>query len=106
MAYVYQVCFDIRPDQVETLVVGASLQRVVGYLRTLLPAQDGYISSRAMNSVEAAPKTLIVVESAWEDWDDVVAHRESRLAEDKILVEFGNGILDGALSVRIYEEIG
>jgi hypothetical protein len=34
MAYVYQVSFDIRPDQMNELQIGASLERVLGYLRS------------------------------------------------------------------------
>ncbi len=105
MAFVYQVSFDISPDRLDELAVGASLERVVGYLRTLLPAHAGFIASRAMNSVDSSDRVEVVLQSVWETWDDLLAHRDSRLAEAKVLSEFANSISPEALVVHVYEEV-
>ncbi|MGD8553344.1 MAG: hypothetical protein PVG02_06760 [Anaerolineales bacterium] len=70
------------------LKIGASLERVLGYMRTLLPSQDGYITSRAMHSLENKKQVRVVVESVWQDWETFLEHRKSNLAEDKIMAEF------------------
>ncbi len=54
MAYIYEVSFDIRSNQLSQLDIGAPLERVVGYLRTLLPSEPGYVTSRAMYSLDDA----------------------------------------------------
>jgi hypothetical protein len=105
MAFIHQVSFDIPSDQPGELAIGASLERTIGYLRTLLPSEAGYVTARAMNSVGLAEKTHVVFQSVWETWDDLVAHRESRLTEGKVLVEFGGTISRDALSVRDYEDV-
>ena len=60
MAYAFQVDFDIRPDQMSELEVGASLERVLGYLRTLLPGEPGFVSARALYSLDIPGKTHLV----------------------------------------------
>src|SRR5512137_2302002 len=88
MAYALQVEFDIRPDQMDELAVGASLERVLGFLRTLLPGEPGFVSARALYSLDIAGKTHLVLQSIWQTWADLVAHQQSGLAENKVLVEF------------------
>jgi hypothetical protein len=105
MAFVYQVAFDLHPEQMSELAIGASLERVVGYMRSVLPSHAGYVSSRAMNSVESVGSIRVVLESVWETWDDLVAHRTSQLAETKVLSEFAAGIAMEGLSVSVYEDI-
>jgi hypothetical protein len=105
MAYVYQVSFDIRPDQMSELEIGASLERVLGYLRTLLPAEVGFVTSRAMYSVDSAERTHLVFESVWETWDNLDEHRQSSLAEDKVLVEFKPHVALEDLSAHVYQEV-
>ena len=105
MAYVYQVSFDIRPDQMSELEIGASLERVLGYLRTLLPAEVGFVTSRAMYSVDIPETTHLVFQSIWESWGDLDGHRQSSLAEDKVLTEFKPHVALKDLSVHVYEEI-
>jgi hypothetical protein len=105
MAYVYQVSFDIRPDQMSELQIGASLERVLGYLRSLLPGQPGHITSRAMYSLDMPDRTHLVFQSVWEAWDDLKAHRQSSLAEDKVLTEFQPHVSLEDLVVHLYEEV-
>jgi len=105
MAYVYQVSFDIRPDQMSELEIGASLERVLGYLRTLLPAETGFVTSRAIYSVDIPETTHLVFESVWERWGDLDDHRQSSLAEDKVLTEFKPHVALEDLSVHAYQEV-
>jgi hypothetical protein len=105
MAYIYQVSFDIRPDQMSELEIGASLERVLGYLRTLLPAEAGFVTSRAMYSVDIPETTHLVFESVWGTWDDLGSHRRSSLAEDKVLIEFKPHVALEDLSVHAYQEV-
>jgi hypothetical protein len=105
MAYVYQVSFDIRPDQMSELQVGASLERVLAYLRTLLPGQPGHITSRAFYSIDVPYRTNLIFQSTWEAWDDLEAHRSSSLAENKVLAEFQPHVTLEDLEVHVYEEV-
>jgi len=105
MACIYQVSFDIRPDQMSELEIGASLERVLGYLRTLLPAETGFVTSRAMYSVDIPGTTHLVFESVWERWGDLDYHRQSSLAEDKVLTEFKPHVALEDLSVHAYQEV-
>jgi hypothetical protein len=105
MAYIYQVGFDIRPDQMSELQIGASLERVLAYLRVLLPGEVGYITARAMYSVDVADRTHLVFESAWEGWDDLENHRRSSISEDKVLTEFKPHVELQDLTARVYEEV-
>lgn len=105
MAYIYEVSFEIRPEQMSELQIGASLERVLGYLRTLLPSEMGYVSARAMYSVEEQEKTLVVAQSTWETWEDLERHRDSSLSEDKVIVEFGEHITPDELDTCVFQEI-
>jgi hypothetical protein len=105
MAYVYQVSFDIRPEQMSELHIGASLERALAYLRTLLPGQAGHITSRAFYSLDVPDRTHLIFQSIWEGWDDLEAHRGSSLAENKVLTEFQPHVTLEDLDVRVYEEV-
>lgn len=105
MAYVYQVTFNIDPEQMEQLEIGASLERVLGYLRTLLPSQIGFIAARAMVSLDMPDVRHLVFQSVWDTWDDVSAHRRSSLLEDKVLKEFEPHVPLEDLVSHIYEEV-
>jgi quinol monooxygenase YgiN len=105
MAYIYQVSFDIRPEQMSELQIGASLERVLAYLRTLLPGELGYVTARAMYSVDVADSTNLIFQSVWEDWDDLENHRGSSISEDKVLTEFKPHVKLQDLTVRVYEEV-
>jgi len=105
MAYIYEVSFDIDKDQMSQLQIGQPLERVLGYLRTLLPGEPGYVTSRAMYSLDDPDNTNLVVQSVWERWEDLKNHKDSSLAEQKTLTEFASQIDPEALKVRIYEEV-
>jgi hypothetical protein len=105
MAYIYRISFNILPEQMGELEIGASLERVLGYLRTLLPSQTGYITSRAMRGVNGQDQVEVAFESEWELWEDLQEHRSSSLAEDKAVVEFGPHISPDDLKSRVYEEV-
>jgi hypothetical protein len=105
MAYIYQVSFDIRPEQMSDLQVGASLERVLAYLRTLLPGQPGHITSRAFYSIDVPDHTHLIFQSIWEAWDDLEAHRSSSLAENKVLTEFQPHVALEDLDLHVYEEV-
>ncbi len=105
MAYIYHVGFDIDANQMTELEIGSALERVLGYLRTLLPAERGFITSRAMRSIGLPGKSHLVFQSVWEEWEDVGRHRESSLAEDKVLKEFEPHVALTDLTSRIYEEV-
>ncbi|MGD8406798.1 MAG: hypothetical protein PVJ21_24280 [Anaerolineales bacterium] len=105
MAYIYEVSFDINKKQMSQLQIGQPLERVLGYLRTLLPGEPGYVTSRAMYSIDNPDNTYLVVQSVWERWEDLENHKNSTLAEQKTLTEFASHINEEALRVRIYEEV-
>jgi Antibiotic biosynthesis monooxygenase len=105
MAYTYQVGFDIRPEQMGELRIGASLERVLAYLRTLLPGEPGHINSRALSSLDIPDRTHVLFESTWETWDDVEAHRKSSLAEDKVLAEFEPHVSLQDLNIHVYQDV-
>lgn len=105
MAYIYQVSFNVGLEQMNQLEIGASLERVLGYLRTLLPSQLGYISARAMYSLDITDKTHLIFQSVWETWSDVSTHRKSSLLEDKILSEFEPHVPLENLVSHLYEEV-
>jgi hypothetical protein len=104
MAYVYQVGFDISPEHKSELEIGSSLERVLALMRVLLPAEPGYTTARAVYSLETPGPTRVVVESVWDHWEDLVIHRRSSLAEDKILREFAD-LTSEMLEVRTFREI-
>jgi hypothetical protein len=104
MAYVYQVSFDISPMRQFELETGSSLERVLGYLRTVLAGEPGFTTARAIFSLDLADRTLVVVESVWDHWEDMETHRKSTLAEDKILREYSH--LDPEmLEIRTFQEV-
>jgi hypothetical protein len=105
MAYALQVDFDIRPDQMNELDV-ASLERVLGYLRVLLPGEPGFVSARALFSLDIPSKTHLVFQSIWETWHDLATHRESSLSEAKVLLEFQPHVTLQDLRVHAYEDVG
>lgn len=104
MAFALQVDFYIRPDQMTELEVGASLERVLGYLKTLLPGEPGFVSARSLYSLDIPGRTHVVFLSIWQTWEDLIAHRESSLSEKKVLLEFDPHVKLRDLSVHAYEE--
>jgi hypothetical protein len=107
MAYIYSISFDIGPEKMDELQIGSSLERTLGYLRTLLPSQMGFITARAMYAMKPDENGEIdlIFQSVWDRWEDLDAHQASSLAEDKILREFQPHVELEDLRVRIYEEV-
>jgi hypothetical protein len=105
MAYIYRVSFDITPSQMSELEIGASLERVLGYLRALLPGDDGFITAQAMYSLDSLTSTHVVFESKWDLWEDLERHCATNLAEDKVLSEFAPHVVLNDLAVRLYREV-
>ena len=107
MAYIYSISFDIGPDKMDQLQIGASLERTLGYLRTLLPSETGFVTARAMYALDLNKDGEIdlIFQSVWDRWEDLLAHQESSLAEDKVLREFAPHVELEDLGVRIYEEV-
>jgi heme-degrading monooxygenase HmoA len=105
MAYTYQVKFKIKEEQREQLRIGANLEKIIGYLRTLLPGEPGFISVRGMHSMNIPGPTRVVVQSTWDLWEDLLLHQKSGLAEQKVLVEFGPHIAFEDLVMQIYKEV-
>ena len=107
MAYIYQVGFHIAPEKMNELEIGSSIERVLGFLKAFLPGEDGYQTARAFHSVDQQPDepVTVVVQSLWEYWDDLVKHRDSELAEEKVLLEFGEHLNKEDLVVHTFEEV-
>jgi hypothetical protein len=105
MAYMYQVSFEIDQGQMEQLHIGAALEKTLGYLRTLLPNETGFLTARAMYSLDDLSLTYVIVQSIWDQWEDLQAHQDSELAEQKVLSEFKPHVKLEDLTVHIYEEI-
>ena len=104
MAYIYQVSFDISPRDQTELEVGSSLERVLGFLRAILPSEPGFTTARAVSSLDIPGRTRVVVESVWDHWEDMETHRKSALAEDKILREFSH-LTPEMLEIRTFREV-
>jgi quinol monooxygenase YgiN len=105
MAYIHQVSFDVKPDQMSELEIGESLERVLGYLRTRLPGEEGFVTARAISSLDDPEQTHVIFESTWENWDEFEAHLHSELSENKVLVEFAPHVLVENLTVRSYRDV-
>jgi heme-degrading monooxygenase HmoA len=105
MAYFYQITFDISTDDMSELQIGGSLERTLGYLRTLLPTEPGYITIRAARSIDVENHIHMLVESEWDTWQDLERHHASALAEDKVLSEFEPHVQLEDLTIRVFEEV-
>ena len=60
MSYINQITFCIEEDQMSEIELGHSLERVLGYMRTLLPSQEGFIASRAMHTLPDEGKIYLL----------------------------------------------
>ncbi len=105
MAYVYEVSFDIDSNKMNQLKIGSSLQRILGYIRTLLPGEEGYITSRALYSLESDESTHIIFQSEWQEWEDLDRHIKSSMLEDKVLKEFDPHVKLEHLNGRSFNEV-
>jgi hypothetical protein len=105
MAYIYEVSFDIDSEKMNQLKIGSSLERVLGYLRTILPSEPGYVTSRALYTLESEDTTNVIFQSEWQDWEDLNRHVSSSLLEKKVLKEFEPHIKLEHLTSRTLNEI-
>jgi hypothetical protein len=106
MPYLYEVSFDIRHDQMSQLEIGATLERLVGYLKIRLPVQRGYVLADAWYTVDDPDVTRIVARSEWSDWTDVEEHRASSILEDHLFEEFDPHVNKDNVTIRTYAEVG
>jgi hypothetical protein len=106
MPYVYEVSFEITPEQMSELEIGKSLERVVGYMKIRLPSQAGFVFADAWYSVDDPDKTRVIMRSEWSDWCDVKDHRDSSLVEDHVFEEFDPHVNAGTITIRTYAEVG
>ena len=106
MPYLYEVSFDIRDDQMSELEIGASLERLVGYLKIRLPVQSGFVLADAWYSVDDSDTTHVVARSEWSEWTDVEEHRASSILEDHVLEEFDPHVRTEDITIRTYAEVG
>ena len=104
--YVYEVSFNVTPDQMSQLEIGQSLERLVGYMKIRLPVQEGFVFADAWYSVDDPAKTRVIARSEWSDWTDVEAHRKSSLLEDHVFEEFEPHVKPGDVTIRTYAEVG
>jgi hypothetical protein len=105
MAFTYLIHFQIKDEDIPQLKIGSSLERTLGYLRTLLPSEEGFITARAMKTLESVNPTNLIFESSWQTWEDLKRHINSNLAEDKILKEFEPHVELEDLNTQIYEDV-
>ncbi len=106
MPYVYEVSFEISPEQMTQLEIGQSLERLVGFMKVRLPVQPGFVFADAWYSVDDPDKTRVVTRSEWSDWTDLVGHRSSSLLEDHVFEEFEPHVKHGDVAIRTYAEVG
>jgi quinol monooxygenase YgiN len=104
--YIYEVTFSIRFDRMNELEIGHSLERVLGYLRAVLPNEHGFMTSRALYTIDDPTHTHVVFLSEWGSWEALERHRDSALVETKVLSEFEPHITREDMDVRIYAEVG
>jgi hypothetical protein len=105
MPFVIQVSLSIDKDQASDLTIGAALERVIGYMRARLPNEPGFVTSRAMRSIAEPGAILVVIESVWEEWDDLVSHQASGHTVTAVLSEFGGIMATDAPSIRRFEDV-
>ncbi len=105
MSYIYQISFYIEPDEMTDLEIGNSLERVLGYMRTLLPSQQGFIATRAMHTLPGKDRIHLLFESTWDTWEDFQKHLKSSLDEQKILNEFQPHVNLEDLTTCTYTEV-
>jgi hypothetical protein len=105
MPYVYEVSFDIGSEKMNELAIGQSLERLVGYLKTRLPSERGFVYAHAVYSVDDPAAIRVVTRSEWADWTDVVRHRSSLLLEDQLFEQF-ECVRPDDVTIRTYAEVG
>ena len=106
MPYVYELTFDIPSEGIAEIDrVGASLDRVVAYLRAIVPDFEGYMGSRAMFSIDKPDAVTVRFETVWEGWRDAEGHIRSAYQPAKVFEHFGY-VDPQTMNIRIYQEVG
>ena len=106
MAYTYELSFNISFDDMDQLSIGHALERGLGYLRTLLPSEPGFMYARALYSLSHGDSTHVVFHSVWENWEDLLAHCENYLEEKRLLTEEFEPHLElKDVAVNYYDEV-
>ncbi len=106
MPYAYELTFDIPAEKAGAINrVGASLDRIVAYLRAFLPNFEGYQGVRAMYSLSIPGMVRVKFLSFWENWSDMDYHIRSAFQEAKVFERFGH-VPPERMSIEIYEEVG
>jgi hypothetical protein len=106
MPYVYQLTFDINSEDANQIQIGQSLQLSLSYLRALLPNEVGFVSCRAMYSLNHTDVIHLIFESIWQDWSSFQNHRDkSPFDEKRMLSEFEMKVKPLNVATHIYEEI-
>jgi hypothetical protein len=106
MPYSYHVEFDMDPGRMNLLEVGGELETIAATLKALLPGEEGLVSSRTLYSLDRPEAVRVVFESEWEDWDDLVRHREGELDEYKYVTAWAPPAVTGPVNQRTYGETG
>ena len=106
MAYTYEISFHVSSRQMDELSIGHALERGLGYLKTLLPSEPGFMYARAMYSLTSADMTQVIFHSVWDNWEDLLAHKGTYLEEKRLLTEEFEPHLDiEDMKVQYYKEI-
>ncbi len=104
--YTIELSFRIPSSRIDQLIgIGNSIERGIGYMRALLPSEKGFVTARAMYSIDDAENTLVVFQSVWDQWEDVQGHRGSYLDERRLIKEFEPALDVENVNVRIYTEV-
>jgi quinol monooxygenase YgiN len=106
MPYIYETSFTIRPDQMDELQIGHSLGRVLAFLKAQLPSEHGFMTSRALYSIDDPATTRLLLLSEWGSWEALKKHRDSEMAETKVLSEFDPHVIPQDMTTRVYSEVG
>ena len=106
MAFIYQVSFTIpRNSKEEEQSIGLFLERMMSYLRMILPGEPGYLTMKAMYSVDGGDSLCVLLHTAWENWGDLARHKDSNLAEDRLLPKFDLCFEECQITARVFTEL-
>lgn len=105
MPYIHAVWFDLPSAKADELQIGAGLQRVIGFLRSVLPNEPGFVTARGFYSIDGGDTIHIEFQSVWQDWDSLVTHQSTSFAAEKILAHFQDIVPREAFTARTYQEI-
>ncbi len=104
--YTIELSFLIPSSRIEQVIgIGNSIERGLGYMRALLPSEEGFITARAMYTIDKKETTLVVFQSVWDEWEDLQNHRNSFLDESRLIREFEPALDVQNVNIRIYAEV-